>query len=60
MWDGGTEGTYQLGLEYWFSLELARTWSSGAGAGAARVTALNAMMAEMMEVVNCILIEVDE
>jgi hypothetical protein len=50
------ERIYQLGLEYWFSLELARTWSSGAGAGAARERALNAIMAEMRELVNCILI----
>ena len=46
---------YQSALEYWFSLELARTSSSGEGAGAARERALNAMMVEMKEVVNCIL-----
>jgi hypothetical protein len=50
------ERMYQLGLEYWLSLELVRTWSSGAGAGAARERALNAIMAEMRELVNCILI----
>jgi hypothetical protein len=47
---------YQLGLEYWLSSDLARTWSSGAGAGAARERALNAIMVEMRELVNCILI----
>jgi hypothetical protein len=48
---------HQFGLEYWLSLELARTCSSGTGsaAGAAREREVKATMAEMRVLVNCIL-----
>jgi hypothetical protein len=52
----GGEGMYQQGLEYWLSLELACTWSSGAGAEASKLRQLNIKMAEMIEPVNCILV----